>query len=209
MNRSDINALHKIPLCDFKYAGEVHSGAAFKYNTAVQILKYRPRVLSKEIKEIQRNKTNISNKVLYKSTVSIFKNSKKYLYKKLYEINTKKFAMELRLSNRDINKESIFSLKAQNIDFIKGSGIELEKNNVLMDMESSVYFESGYLNFIKNSSLELKTPNISMNVITDKSLQSPESKIIDVGESINLFRRWQMGSIKRACLLFLIDKNYH
>lgn len=48
--------LHKIPLCDFKYAGEVHSGAAFKYNTAVQILKYRPRVLSKEIKEIRETK---------------------------------------------------------------------------------------------------------------------------------------------------------
>ncbi|WP_368488368.1 hypothetical protein [Clostridium sp. BJN0013] len=204
--------LHKIPLCNFKYAGDIYSGATFKYETSVKVIKMKQRWLSRQ----KLNRIKIEkrlNKSLFKSATNIFKHNKRYLYKRPYEITSKKYPKELKAKDKEISKCYEIYLKQEYMNLIKSMYVELERKDISIDKKLNVYLEAEYLNFIKNNTLQLEIPDIFINIEVPKNIQNDryneiyvdgcknlqgiEDKIIDIEENINLVRSWQNGLYKK------------
>lgn len=214
--------LHKIPLCDFKYAGDIYSGATFKYETSVKVVKFEQRWLSRQ----KLNRIRIEkkfNKSLFKSAINIFKYNKRYLYKGPYEITSKEYPKELKVKIKEINKYYKVYLKREDMNLIKSIHVEMERKDILIDKGWNIYLEAEYLNFIKNSTLQLERPNIFINIEIPKNiendryneiyvdgcknLQGIKDKIINIEENINLTRSWQNGLYKKDISIVCSKEN--
>ncbi|APM41406.1 hypothetical protein [Clostridium kluyveri] len=208
--------LHKIPLCNFKYAGDIYSGATFKYETSIKVIKFEQRWLSRQ--KLNRIKIEKGlNKSLFKSATHISKHNKRYLYKNPYEIASKEYPKELKAKNKEINKSYKIYLERENISLVKSIHVEMERKDILIDKGWNIYLEAEYLNFIKNSTLQLERPNIFINIEVSKNiendryneiyvdgcknLQGIKDKIINIEENINLTRSWQNGLYKKDILI--------
>lgn len=208
--------LHRIPLCDFKYAGDIYSGATFKYETSIKIIKIRQRWLSRQ----KLNKFKIHkglNKSLFKSAANVFKHNKRYLYKSPYEITSKEYPKELKTKIKEINKDYKIYLKRENISLVKSMHVEMERRGILIDKEANVYLETEYLNFIKNNTLQLEGSDIFINIEVPKniqndmykeiyvdaykSLQGIKDKVINIEKNMSLMRSCQNGIYKKYILI--------
>lgn len=208
-----------IPLCGFKYAGDVYSGATFKYDTSGQIIKDNQRWLVREkLNEIEKE----SSKTLSGSRHDLYKNSKKTLHKSSYEF-IKESLKELRIGHRDVNKNRILCLKSILPGLVKTNNIELERGNILLDIKLAYYLERGYLNFIKSNELELEKHNLLINIQTSKevgnstnynlyigkykNLQRLQNIIISIEKDVEITRKWQNEFCKRNVKVILGREN--
>jgi hypothetical protein len=165
--------LHIIPLCDFKYAGDVYSGATFKYDTVGKISKAELKLLSKGSKEVEKN----SKKLLYRATSDMLKNDKRYLSRELYKIYNKIFTKELKIDTREMNKiYRIYRLRSESICFIKNSSVNLRYKDFLINIESGIN-----LNAVKSNGLNLEI---------SKELSNAESSCLGIEKNK------QLGSAK-------------
>lgn len=210
--------LHIIPLCGFKYAGNIYS-TEFKYDTSGQIIKANQRWLVREkLNEIEKE----SSKTLSGSRHVLYKNSKKTLHKSSYEF-IKESLKELRIGHRDVNKNRILCLKSILPGLVKTNNIELERCNILLDIKLAYYLERGYLNFIKSNELELEKHNLLINIQTSKevgnstnynlyigkykNLQRLQNIILSMEKDVEITREWQNEFYKRNMEVILDREN--
>ncbi|OAA92995.1 hypothetical protein [Clostridium coskatii] len=161
--------LHIIPLCDFKYAGEIYSGATFKYDTAGKISKVKLKLLSKSSKEFEKN----SKKLLYRDTSDMLKNNKRYLSSESCKIGNKNFTKELKANIKGLDKiYKMYLLRIESLCFIKNSTFRLRKNNSLINVESGVN-----LDVAKDNELNLKS---------SRELSNGKNSCLDIEKSKEL-----------------------
>ncbi|WP_123053158.1 hypothetical protein [Clostridium sp. JN-1] len=154
--------LHGIPLCDFKYAGEIYSGATFKYDTAGTISKVKLKLLSKSSKEISLDSEKLLSKFI---NPNIFKNNKKSLLRESCEIGKDNLTKELKAGVKEENKlYKTCLLKIEDSYFIKNSTIRLRRENSFMNMKSGIS-----LDVMKNNGLNLK-PSRSLKNESNRKL---------------------------------------
>ncbi|MCW6064953.1 hypothetical protein LAV43_11115, partial [Clostridium sporogenes] len=118
--------LHKIPLCSFKYVGDTtFSSGTFIYDTTEKVAKTTEKLFYKEtMGEIDKIK---GDKLFYKEPKdNIEKEKNKYISKEITDIK-KEFEKELKLKNKEINKNNAISLdKIKDIDINRKTSKELD-----------------------------------------------------------------------------------
>ncbi|BDR72230.1 hypothetical protein K144316041_09380 [Clostridium tetani] len=130
--------LHKIPLCSLKYVGDTHSGATFKYDTTSKVLKHKEKLFYKD-KVVEIDKTR-GDKLLYKYFYNIEKKNNEYLYKE-NPIMVKEFEKELKLHDREINKDKSMPLEDTDIiEFNKKKSMQLGQKECI-NINIEVYTE--------------------------------------------------------------------
>lgn len=174
--------LHGVPLCGFKYAGEIYSGATFKYDTAGKISKARSKLLSKSSKEFEKN----SKRLLYRTTFGMLKNNKKYLSSESCKIGNKNFTKELKIDTREMNKiYRTYRLRSESIFFIKNSTMNLRYKDSLINIESGIN-----LNITKDNGLNLE---ISKELINAESSCLSIEKSKELGSAKNNYVSIELG----------------
>jgi hypothetical protein len=141
--------LHIVPLCNFRYARDICSGATFKYDTTRKIFKAgRPKLLREStIKEIKKNKGNKLLRSVWNK--NIVKNDSKLLCRRNYDISKIIFKC-LKVEYRGININLGVSLEEfKNIILNIDRSIELENiNDIIINLKRSKNLGDAY-GFIK------------------------------------------------------------
>ncbi|MEY7998596.1 hypothetical protein AB8U03_00020 [Clostridium sp. Mt-5] len=168
--------LHIVPLCNFRYAGDVYSGATFEYDTTGKIFKAERLKLLREstIKEIEKSKENKLLRSVWNK--SIVKNSSKLLRRNNYDVSKSIFKC-LKAENRGININPGISLEEfRNIILNIDRSIELgNTNDIIINVECSKSLEdAGFTEF------ELER---------NKNLQESKDKQISRNDSLVHFNR--------------------
>jgi hypothetical protein len=160
--------LHIVPLCDFRYARDIYSGATFKYDTKGEIFKAGKLKLLREstIKQIKKNRGNKLLRSVWNK--SIVKSDSKLLRRNDYDI-TKSIFKCLKAECRNIDINSGISLEEfRNIILNIDRSIELEnENNIIINVECSKSLKVdafGEFNLVRNKNLqEFRNKQISRN----------------------------------------------
>ncbi|HCL4438634.1 hypothetical protein AL714_02840 [Clostridium botulinum] len=154
--------LHKIPLCSFEYVGDnAFSSGTFIYDTTEKVLKTTEKLFYKETTiEIDKVK---ENKLFYKQLKdNIGKEKNRYLFKEVADIK-KEFEKELKLRNKEINKNNTISL-----DKIKYIGINIKISKEL-DVRKNADISICYNNkLLGREILQLNKANNLINLSIDR-----------------------------------------
>ncbi|EQB3101451.1 hypothetical protein ACYIU4_002814 [Clostridium botulinum] len=183
--------LHKIPLCSFKYVGDVHSSGNFIYDTTSEVLRPKEKLFYKD-KVIEIDKV-IGDKLLYKHFYNIEKKNNKYLYKE-NPIILKEFEKEVRSTDTEINKNKNVSVEDINtINFNKKKSTELER---VEDISINIEVDR---NLLEIRGTQLNKNNTVVNLSIDKDnlhLNKSESIYTDRIAKKEIFKDKSIENLK-------------
>ncbi|NFU77744.1 hypothetical protein FDF72_15745, partial [Clostridium botulinum] len=154
--------LHKIPLCSFEYVGDtIFSSGTFIYDTTEKVVKTTEKLFYKEtMGEIDKVK---GDKLFYKEPKdNIEKEKNKYISKGITDIK-KEFKKELKLINKEINKNNTISL--DKIKYISINRITSKELDVRKNTDISICYNNKLL---RREILQLNKANNLINLSIDR-----------------------------------------
>ncbi len=165
--------LYAIPLCDFKYAGDVYS-ETFKYDTRAQVSTLVKQKLLKDsdIKEIQKN----TNKLIMQiKGTKIIKYNNKLMH--IYNRNISKYIPKnLATNDRNMNKYVLKNLMINDRKINMYSNISLEDlRNTVINMKNVIEAEN--------------IANDEIAIVKDKELQEPNYREMNKTSTVQYLNR--------------------
>ena len=228
--------LHKIPLCNFKYVGDISSAATFKYDVSENIDKNESKqTIKKGTIEIDKIDEKLAYKIIdnieknkYKLVYREKRNIQRYNYKLLYMNNFEIILEDTKLvylNTSMMNRSKNYCLEKNNINFIKNKCKYFIKNNIKIgkvntyNIKNKTDLELLFQNNNKNMKytnvnamnksivIQFNKNNIDAYKIGKKILKNIECRNILIKEKLFVLNRTNLTGIDKCILNNLFRVN--